>query len=166
LPLQAQGEFALVKEELESALELSGQPVKRGTMAHKHIVYMMLADAAGQLHDVASLAHYTSLLEELATQDDHQPYLAIAHRSWGIMCRLNGEYGEAKIRLQQALEMFEELDFRWQTGRTLVEMAELAQTQSDEASAREYFSRALAAYESIKAMPDAERTSAILAALG
>ena len=53
MPLQAGGEFALVKEKLELALELSGQPVKRGTMAHQHIVYMMLAEAATQLDDAA-----------------------------------------------------------------------------------------------------------------
>jgi hypothetical protein len=66
LPLQAEGEFVLVKEKLEQALDLSGQPVKRGTMAHKHIVYMMLADSAAQLRDEAGLMKYALLLEKLA----------------------------------------------------------------------------------------------------
>lgn len=82
MPLQAEGEFVLVKEKLEAALELPGQPVKRGTMAHKHIVYMMLAESAAQLRDAEALTSYSSLLEELAVRDDHKPYLAVAHRSW------------------------------------------------------------------------------------
>lgn len=165
MPLQAQGEFALVKDELESALGLSGQPVKRGTMAHKHIIYMMLADSAAQLHDIAALQRYSSLLEELATQDNHRPYLAVAHRSWGIMCRLNEEFAEAKVRLVQALELFEELQAHWQIGRTLVELAELSQVQSDAASARDYFSRALAEFEMLQALPAIEQTQAALKSL-
>jgi tetratricopeptide (TPR) repeat protein len=165
LPLQAQGEFALVKEKLESALELSGQPVKRGTMAHKHIVYMMLADAAAQLRDAAALQRYSSLLEELAARDGHQPYLAVAHRAWGIAHRLDGAYDEAEARLGQALALFEELEAGWQIGRTLVEIGELALAQSDQARANEYFSRALTAFESLEARPDAERVRVALGAL-
>jgi hypothetical protein len=81
LPLQAQGEFALVKEELEEALNLPGQPVKRGTMAHKHIIFMMLTDSPAQLRDRVTLGFYAAKLEELALRDDHCPYLAVAHRA-------------------------------------------------------------------------------------
>jgi tetratricopeptide (TPR) repeat protein len=165
LPLQAKGEFALVMEELEAALELSGQPVKRGTMAHRHIIYMMLADAAAQLRDAAALKRYASLLEELAARDAHQPYLAIAHRACGIAHRLDGEYAQAEGRLAQALVLFEELETHWQIGRTLVEIAELALAQSDRASARDHFSRAVTEFESLKALPDLQRTRAALHAL-
>lgn len=163
--MQAQGEFALVKEALEPALELSGQPVKRGTMAHKHIVYMMLADAAAQLRDAAALEQYPPLLQELAIQDNHRPYLAIARRCQGVICMLNEQYAEADARLTQALELFDEMQAPWQIGRTLVAKAELALAQADEASARDAFSRALAEFESIKAMPDVERTRAALVAV-
>ena len=134
-------------------------------MAHKHIVYMMLADTAAQLRDAAALPRYASLLEELAIRDGHQPYLAVAHRSWGIAHTLNEEYAEAEARLTMALALFEGLEARWQVGRTLVEIAELALAQADEAGARERFSRALAAFESIRARPDVERTRAALEAL-
>lgn len=165
MPLQAQGEFALVKEKLEAALELSGQPVKRGTMAHRHIVYMMLADSAAQLRDTSSLPQYAALLEELATRDSHQPYLAIAHRSWGVAHRLNGEFTEAGNRLTQALALFDDLGARWQIGRTLVECAELALAQSDKISAHDYYLQAQTTFESIKAIPDLERTQSALKAL-
>lgn len=165
MPLQAQGEFALVKEKLESALKLSGQPVKRGTMAHRHIVHMMLADSAAQLRDSAALQQYSSLLEELAVRDGHQPYLAVAHRSWGVAHRLDGEYAKADARLKQALAIFDELEAHWQIGRTLVELAELALAQVDEDGARGHYARALMEFELMKAMPDVERTRTALAAL-
>jgi tetratricopeptide (TPR) repeat protein len=166
LPLQAQGEFALVKEKLELALDLAGQPVKRGTMAHKHIVYMMLAEAAAQLRDATTLQRYSSLLEELATRDGHQPYLAIAHRAWGIAHRLEDNYAEAEARLKQALVLFEEQEARWQVGRTHTEIAELALAQSDQATARDHYARALAEFESMEALPDIESTRAALEKLG
>lgn len=165
MPLQAKGEFALVVEELESALELSGQPVKRGTMAHKHIVYMMLADSAAQLRDAAALPQYASSLEELAIRDDHQPYLAVAHRAWGVAHRLDEDYAEAGDRLEQALAIFEKSQAHWQIGRTLVEMAELAQAQADQTGAQAHLTRALAEFESIGAAPDMKRAQAALETL-
>lgn len=135
-------------------------------MAHKHIVYMMLAESAAQLRDGDALIRYSSLLEELAARDDHQPYLAIAHRSWGIAHRLNGEYDEAGARLRKALALFNELEAHWQIGRTHVEIAELALAQSDTAGARDQFSQALSEFETIRAKPDMERTRAALEAVG
>jgi tetratricopeptide (TPR) repeat protein len=165
LPLQAQGEFALVREELESALALPGQPVKRGTMAHKHIVYMMIADAAAQSRDLEALTRYASLLEELALRDEHLPYLAVAHRSWGVAHRLNKAYDRATARLTKALALFEDLEARWQTGRTLLELGELALAQADQAGARDYYGRALTAFEAMGASPDVQKTREALKAL-
>jgi tetratricopeptide (TPR) repeat protein len=158
LPLQAEGEFALVNEELESALELSGQPVKRGTMAHEHIIYMMLTESAAQLRDGDGLRRYASQLETLAEQDDHRPYRAVAHRAWGIAHRLDNDYDEADRRLSLALELYSELDTPWQIGRTLCEMAELELARSDGATAHDHLSRALMNFEEIQALPDMKRT--------
>jgi tetratricopeptide (TPR) repeat protein len=165
LPLQAQGEFALVQEELEPALELSGQPVKRGTMAHKHIVYMMLADAAAQSGDISATRKYAALLEELAARDDHRPYQAVAHRAWGVVHRLEGDFDKAATRLNLARELFDESGARWQIGRTLREMAELALAQEDLSRAGDYYAEALTAFESLQAQPDIERTLAALNAV-
>ena len=131
-------------------------------MAHRHIVYMMLADSAAQARDIATAQRYSTLLEELATRDNHQPYLAVAHRSFGIICRLNEEFAEAEVRLTQALEVFEEFQAHWQTGRTLVELAELSRAQSDVNGARDYLTRALVEFEVIKALPAIERAQETL----
>lgn len=107
-----------MREHLEKALGLAGQPVKRGTMAHDHDVHMVLTDSAMQLRDVDALRRYAPRLEELARRDDHRLYLAIAHRAWGVAHRLAGEHAQATTRLNQALELFVELETRWQIGRT------------------------------------------------
>ena len=153
-------------EKLEAALELPGQPVKRGTMAHKHIMYMMLAEAAAQLRDAGALAKYAEQLEALAVRDEHQPYLAVAHRSWGVAHRLGGAFAEAEERFAQALTLFEEQGTRWQTGRTLAELGELALAKGDDSGARDYYGRALATFEGMEALPDVERMRAALQALG
>jgi tetratricopeptide (TPR) repeat protein len=165
LPAQAEGEFALVREKLEPALQLSGQPVKRGTMAHEHIVYMMLVDAAAQVEDGATIRKFGPKLEELALRDDHQPYLAVAHRAWGIAHRLAGEYQEAGERLSKALHIFESLETRWQVGRTLFELGELSLAQTEGEAAHGYFTRAQELFEELGAKPDLTRVAAVIARL-
>src|SRR6187397_2293875 len=118
MPLKAEGEFALVRERLENALVLAGQPVKRGTMAHDHDMYMMLTDSAAQQYDRAALERYTPALKALAKRDNHKLYLAVAHRAYGISTYLAGDYEQSETDLQRALELFGELGTRWQRGRT------------------------------------------------
>jgi tetratricopeptide (TPR) repeat protein len=162
LPVQAESEFALVIDKLEPALKLSGQPVKRGTMAHEHIVYMMLVDSAARAGDEATIRKFAPRLEELALRDDHQPYLAVAHRAWGVAHRLAGEFTDAETRLAKALNIFEALGTDWQTGRTLYELGELALAQLDGGAAHKYFTRALDLFEELEAKPDIVKTAAVI----
>jgi tetratricopeptide (TPR) repeat protein len=154
-----------VRDRLEQALELHGQPVKRGTMAHEHIVYMMLTDSAARIGDESAIRQYVPFLEELAIRDNHKPYLAIAHRAWGVAHRLAGEYPEAQVRLNQAMDLFKELETPWQIGRTYFELGELARANSEDDLARDYFSQAMAFFEELGAAPDADRTSVVLKSL-
>jgi tetratricopeptide (TPR) repeat protein len=160
LPLMAEGEFALVKEHLEAA---SSKPISAwGQLVNETVLYFMLADIAVQERDEAALRQYAPLAEETANRDGHLLFQAVAHRAWGVMHRLQGEYADAETRLNQALELFQGLETRWQIGRTLYELAELAQARSDTAESHDYFSLALAAFEEIGAMPDVARTQAAL----
>ena len=165
MPLKAQGEFALVKQNLENAIGTAGQPVNFGTMAHDHEIYMTLADTAAELRDAGALRKYAHALETLASRDNHSLYLAIAHRALGVEHRLAGEHASAETRLRQALGLFTKLGARWQIGRTLFELGELNLTHSP-AKAREYYSQALGSFEEIGAVPNAERTRTALNALG
>ena len=81
MPLKAQGEFALVKQNLENAIGTAGQPVNFGTMAHDHEIYMVLADTAAELRDIDALRKYAPQIEKLASRDNHRLYLAIAYRA-------------------------------------------------------------------------------------
>jgi hypothetical protein len=138
---------------------------KTAYMFGEHDIYAMLADAAAQQRDAAALQQYAPLAEELAVRSDHKLYQAIAHRAWGVAHRLAGRTVDAEVRLNRALELFEALDTRWQIGRTLFELGEVALSQTKNKTAREHFSRALTAFEEIGALPDATRTREKLAAL-
>jgi hypothetical protein len=142
----------------------AGQPVNFGTMAHDHEIYMMLADTAAELRDEGAIQEFAFHLERLAGRDDHKLYLPIAQRAQGVGHRLAGEHAAAEARLQQALAGFSNLGARWQIGRTLFELGEANLTHSRQ-KAREYYSQALAAFEEIRAAPNAEQTRAALNSL-
>jgi tetratricopeptide (TPR) repeat protein len=162
LPLAAKGEFALMSATLETALDKPGQPVKRGTMAHDHHVYMLLAESAASRRDAAALARYAPRLAELAERDDHRLYRAIAHRAQGVAERLAGSLDAAGEHLNQALDEFALLNTGWQIGRTECELAEVDLARGDRIAAREHLGRALAAFDALQAAPDAERMRAAL----
>ena len=82
-----------------------------------------------------------------------------------MLHRLQGEYSAAETRLNQALELFQGLETRWQIGRTLFELAEVAIDRTDPTKARNYYLRALSAFEEIGAAPDVARTQAALESL-
>lgn len=155
----AEGEFALVRHHLEAALQASDSEYG------DHDLYAALADAAAQQWDQPALRRYAPAAEALAAQCSHVLYQAIAHRAWGVAHRLAGEHADAEARLTHALDVFSGLDTRWQIGRTLHELGELARARANTDAARDFLSQALAAFEAMRAAPDAGRTRAALAAL-
>lgn len=154
----AGGEFALAKTQIEEAIAATSQPVKWGTGPHEHDLYAILTDIAAQQRDLAAIRKYAPLAEQFAARDQHQLYLAMIHRARAVAHRLAGEYADAASRFNQALELFNTLGTRWQIGRTLVEFGELEQVQQNHVGAREYFSRALAEFEVMRAAPDVAAT--------
>ena len=159
----AEGEFALVRNHLEVAG--SKPATARGLLFHDTELYSMYLDLAVLQRDEATLRQYAPLAEETAARDGHILHQASAHRAWGVLHPLQGEYTAAETRLNQALELFEGLETRWQIGRTLFELAEVARDRADPAEARDYFLRALAAFEEMGAVPDMARTQAALESL-
>lgn len=135
-------------------------------MAHDHEMYMTLADTAVEVRDAAALKKYSPLLEELARRDDHKLYLAIAYRARGVEQRLAGKMKQSEEMLKQSLELFGEFGARWQTGRTLLELADLELARSKKAKARQYLTEALAAFDAVRAIPDAARASRLLNSIG
>jgi tetratricopeptide (TPR) repeat protein len=154
--LMGEGEFTLVKQHLESATHLSLSWVG------DHDVYAALTDAASREGNEAAIRQYAPQAEELARRYGHTLYQGMTHRAWGVAHRLAGEYPEAETRLNQALDLFNCLNTRWQIGRTLFELGQLATAQKDIAAAHEYLTRARAAFEEMRAAPDVARTQAAL----
>jgi tetratricopeptide (TPR) repeat protein len=152
----AEGEFALVSQAAETALQTSSEWIG------DHDLYAVLADAAAQAGDAVALRRYAPLAEETAAHYGHTLYAAVAHRAWGVAHRLAGEVTKAETRLLRALELFRALDTRWQIGRTLFELGELALARSNTAMARDNYERALQAFLAVKAAPDEVRTRAVL----
>lgn len=141
------------------------QPVKNGSMAHEHNLYMLLTEAAVRRRDVTVLRQYALVLEELAVRDDHRFFQAISLRAQGVAHRLAGEYVEAERCLNQAQQIFSQYGARWQLGRTLYELGELGVAWGDPETARQGFTQALAEFEALQALPDLERTQAALGVL-
>jgi len=155
----AEGEFALVQKYLKIALH------KTAAWVGEHDLYAMLAETAAQQRDESALQKYAPLAEEFASRYYHKLYLAIAHRAWGVAHLLAGEFSDAESRLNQALELFSGLNTRYQMGRTLFELGELAAGQSNIPKAHDHFTRALDAFEAMSALPDVARTRARIATL-
>jgi hypothetical protein len=153
--LKARGEFALVRERLEGALDKPGQPVNFGTMAHDHVMYMMLTECAVEMRDEDALNKSAAQLMKLAQQDDHKLYTGIAARGLGVAQRMGGRLDESELSLEQALEIFSGLGARWQRGRTLMELAELQleRPRKRKASARQYYNEAVQMFEQMRAEP-------------
>ncbi len=151
-----EGEFTLVRQHLEASVGLSLSWVG------DHDVYAALTDAVARQGDEPAIRQYAPRAEELAMRYGHKLYQAIAHRAWGVAHRLAGQYSQSEARLIQALELFNGLHTHWQIGRTLHELGELAAAQAKPVEARDYFTRALDAFQDMRAAPDAERTQAAL----
>lgn len=148
----ALGEFALVADMLKKAIHMPS------VIISDHDIYAALAEVAVQQRDQDALRKFAPLLEKAATSLEHKLYLAIAHRAWGVLFRLEGDFEDAEARLEQAVALFSGLDTRWQLGRTHIELAELAADRSDKARAEEHYVIALELFEEMSALPDAART--------
>ena len=159
-PLLAEGEFALVRDYLGAASSL---PISsRGFLFHDNELYSMYVELAVQQRDMPTLRQYVPLAEKTAIRDGHILYQAVAHRAWGVQYHLQNEYEKADARLAQALELFEGLATRWQIGRTHYELGELHRSMANVSEAQDNYSRALAAFEEMGAMPDIARTQTAL----
>ncbi|MFQ5922940.1 MAG: hypothetical protein ACE5M4_08860 [Anaerolineales bacterium] len=125
----------------------------------------MAVESAVRAHNAENLNKFLPLAEETSAKINHRLYQAIALRGRGVSHGLAGEKAEAANSLAAALDEFRALDTPWQVGRTLVELGKIEQSRGNVDIAKAHYSQALAAFESLGAVPDAERTSAALESL-
>ena len=156
----AEGEFALMQQHLDAALNIDLSIGSAPGSGHRY--YALLVDAAAQQRDPVLLQKYAALAEETATSVDHKLHMAIAYRAWGVAHTLNTEYSQADECFKKALEIFSSYPAPWQIGRSLFEMGELVRLQMKMEQARDYYSRALSAFEELHAAPYAALARAAL----
>ena len=138
----------------------------RGSMAADLDMYAMAVDAAARAEDEGGLNKYLTVAEKSAARANHDLYVAVARRARGVSYRLTAEWDLAADQLTAAADEFRSLDTPWQIGRTLLELGEVELHRGNDDLARGHFSEALTAFESLGAMPDAERTRTALDSLG
>jgi tetratricopeptide (TPR) repeat protein len=155
----AEGEFALVRQILEAALDLPAEWIG------DHDMHVMLADLAASQQDLAGLQKYAPQAEVLAERHRHELYQAMTHRAWGVAHRLTGDYTQSEARLTKALDLFRELNTRWQAGRVLFELGELSRVRGEPLEARRWFTEALSAFEEMNAQIDLKHTRTALEAM-
>ena len=125
----------------------------------------MAVEAAVLAHDSEILNKYLPLAEETSASINHRLYQAIASRARGVSHRLASENDEAANHLTVALDGFRALDTPWQIGRTLLELGEVEQHRGNNDLASGHYSEALSAFESLGAVPDADRARTALDSL-
>lgn len=128
-------------------------------------IYAMAVEAAARAHDAENLNRYLPLAEETSAKINHRLNQAIASRARGVSHRLASENDDAAYHLAAALDDFRVLDTPWQIGRTLLELGEVEHQRRNNDIAKGHYSEALAAFEGIGAVPDADRARAALGSL-
>jgi len=152
MPLKAEGEFAQVKQFLDEGLS-------RITEINPDMVfYSLLVDTAVLEEDAKNLKEYTPRLLDQANQNGHKLFKAVALRSLAVADRLDGKYKPAQNQLEEAEAIFQDMETNWQLGRTYYEFGQLMVAQDNPAEAKKQFEKAVHCFESIGALPDAERT--------
>jgi hypothetical protein len=137
----AAGEFAQITTYLESA------PKQGSEWVGDHDLYAALVDTAVRERNLARIRRYVPLAEETATRYGHRLYQAIASRARGVLHLMENEPKLAQVRLEQALNIFTELETHWQIGRTYFELFDLAKSSGEKEKAKNYLSLSQSAFE-------------------
>jgi tetratricopeptide (TPR) repeat protein len=150
-----EGEFALVNEHLTAAIQL---PPVGWNPVGEHEIIVLLADIGALNRDEALLTAYASLADQISLFLNHHLYHAMAVRALGIFTWLQRDHAQAEAQLRESLKLFQQLETRWQLGRTLYDLGEISVDRGRIEQAKEFFSQALTAFEEMGARPSIIKT--------
>lgn len=122
--------------------------------------YSILVDTAVLEEDRKKIVDYLPWFEKEAKRHDHKLFQAVALRAKAVAARLEGKYKPAQEHLEQARTIFQEMDTRWQLGRTHMEFGRVYRAQDDHIHAKEHFQKAADYFAALDARPDRERAQA------
>jgi CHAT domain-containing protein/tetratricopeptide (TPR) repeat protein len=108
-----------------------------------------LLTRAGKINEGA--AAYRAVLEKaVATQD--QPAQALAHNGLGTILFQKAEYPAASVESKQALALYRKLQDPMSEAQTNALLGAIANSVGDQASARDYYHRAIESYDAMGAL--------------
>jgi tetratricopeptide (TPR) repeat protein len=99
---------------------------------------------------------------ERARRSGGRGYVGRCCRSLGAHRREHGLLVEAEALLAEAAEIFRAMDCRWELAKTLRELVLLRRAQDRPGDARALLQEALTHFEALRALPDVERTRALM----
>jgi tetratricopeptide (TPR) repeat protein len=141
---------------VEEALRLSSIPMDR---VYVRSVVLEYASQASEWHFFDEFGDETLAQSR---QSGMRYQIGQNSRSLGVHRREHGRLDEADALLREAEDQFRILESRWELGKTLRELALLrrAQGRADEAGA--LVQEAVTHFEALRALPDIERTRALM----
>ena len=142
--MKAAGEFAQTNQILEKALRHTSEWVG------DHDIYAVLVDMAADRREQEELWRLAPLADESARRYNHQLYIGVALRSWGVLHLLQKEYEQADTRFKQAADIFEKLGTKWQLGKTYTAWGELARERGQESIASALLQKAKSAFRELR----------------
>jgi tetratricopeptide (TPR) repeat protein len=141
---------------VEEGLRLADTP------AAKLEIHTLVLQFASQAREWSYIDQLGSDTLDRARRSGGRYYIALNCRSLGIHRREHGRLDEAEVLLKEAEDLFRALDCRWQLGKTLRELALLRRAQGRADDAARLLQEALTHFEALRALPDVERTRALM----
>ena len=120
---------------------------------------LQFAAEAGEWQYVDTLSDETL---ESARRSGGRHYVALTCRALGIHRREHGRYDQAAALLTEAVDLFRALDCPWDLGKALRDLAILRRAHGRADEAIPLLQEALTNFENLRALPDIERTRALM----
>jgi len=141
---------------VEEALRLSAIPMDRVYVRSFALEY------AAQAHDWRLIDEFGDETLAQSRQSGMRYHIGLNSRSLGVHRREHGRLDEAETLLREAEDLFRALESRWELGKTLRELALLRRAQGRADEAGPLLQEALTHFEALRALPDIERTRALM----
>ncbi len=150
------GEHERSRTLLEEGLRLADTPLAKLPL---HALALQFACQTGEWHYIDEFGDESL---EHARRSGGRHYVALNSRALGIHRREHSRLDEAEALLTEAVGLFRALDCRWELGKTLRELALLRRAQGRAEDATRLLQEALTAFEALRALPDVDRTRALM----
>jgi len=159
--LRALAALAFGEVELTRTLVAETLQMTEGPWAQLYVRTLALAFAAEAM-EWTYVEDFGDETLSRSRQSGNRSWIAENCRSLGVHRRQHGRLDEAETLLRESEDLFRALDCPWELGKTLRELALLRRAQGRPDEADRLLREALAHFESLRAVPDIDRTRALM----